>query len=497
VIEIPHQRRAAYLRTCRILGAISTILAVLYLKWLLFDARPDNLPLYWLLVAAEVFNVAQAMGFWYTISTQKWSEPPVPDFEAGSGSVDIFVTVMGEPAAIVERTLGAAVAIRHPRKHVHLLDDGASDEMRALAARYGAHYVSRTNRQGAKAGSLNNALRQTFGEYVAIFDADQAARPDFLEATLGAFTDHDVAFVQTPQVYRNRDSNRVAAGAHDQQALFYGPILRGKNGVGAVFSCGTNVVYRRRAIEVIGGIPEDSITEDLRGSLRLLEHGFRSVYVSRVLADGLGPLDVGSYFNQQFRWGRGGLEILLRRRPFSRGMTLRQAIQYGLGFVYWFTGLAYLGYLVLPIAYLTAGLRPVQVPNDYPVHFLPYALMALATIVYASDYKLRFDALWFTLASFPVQAKALLSVFSHRTAGFVVTPKTGGSRSLRPVLVHVVVMVVLTIAAVYGLVTLGPEPSVVNNVAWVVAHLVILQGFVRLALRPHRPLHSTEEGDLE
>jgi len=494
VIEVPRERRVAYLRMCRILALVSTVLAALYLKWLLVDARPENHYLYWLLVAAEVFNIAQAAGFWYTISVQRWTEPLAPDFSRGSGTVDVFVTVLGEPADIVERTVEAAVAMHHPRMRVHVLDDGRSPEMRAIAERHGAGYITRSDLEGAKAGNINHALGLTRGTFVAVFDADQVPHPDFLEATLGAFEDRKLAFVQTPQVYRNRDGNRVAEGAHDQQGLFYGPIMRGKDGSGAVFSCGTNVVYRRSAIEAIGGLPEDSITEDLRASLLLLERGFTSVYVPKVLADGLGPLDVQSYFSQQLRWGRGGLEILFKRRPFSRRMRLRQAVQYALGFMYWFTGWAYLAYLVLPTAYLTAGLRPVQVPNDYPVHFLPYALAALATIIYASDFRVRFDALWFTLASFPVHVRALFATFFGRRARFVVTPKRQGGVTLRPVRTLIVVAVMLAGAVAYGLVRFEPVPSTVNNVAWAIAHLVILLGFVRLALRPHKPLHISHAG---
>jgi len=490
VIEIPRERRAAYLRMCRILAIASTVLAAMYLKWLLFDARPENHYLYWLLVVAEVFNIAQAAGFWYTISVQRWTEPVAPDFSRTTETVDVFVTVLGEPPEIVERTVAAAVAMRHPRKRVHVLDDGRSDEVRAIADRLGAHYVTRSGLTGAKAGNLNHALALTDGSLFAVFDADQVPHADFLESTVAAFDDERLAFVQTPQVYRNRDANRVAEGAHDQQGLFYGPIMRGKDGSGAVFSCGTNVVYRRSAVEAIGGVPEDSITEDLRASLLLLERGFTSAYVPRVLADGLGPLDVRSYFSQQLRWGRGGLEILFKRRPFTRRMRAGQALQYALGFMYWFTGWAYLAYLVLPTAYLTAGLRPVQVPNDYPVHFLPYALAALATLIYASDFHVRFDALWFTLASFPVHARALFSTFFGRRARFVVTPKREGRVTLRPVVPLLIAATALAAASGYGLVRFGAVPSTVNNVAWAIAHIVVLSGFVRLSLRPHKPMHA-------
>lgn len=490
MIEIPRERRRAYLRNCRILAVVSTVFAALYLKWLLLDAKPENLWLYWLLVAAEVFNIVQAAGFWYTISTQKWSEPPPLDSARMTQVVDVFVTVKGEPADIVEPTIAAAMAIRHPRANVWVLDDGASPAIRSLAQKYSAGYIARDGSSGAKAGNVNHALSVTQGALFAIFDADQVPHPDFLEATLGAFEDPGIAFVQTPQVYRNRDSNRVASGAHDQQGLFYGPILRGKNGVGAVFCCGTNVVFRRSAIEAIGGIPEDSITEDLRTSLLLLKTGYRSMYVSRILADGLGPLDVGSYFNQQYRWGRGGLDILFRRRPFSARMSVAQVLQYSLGFWYWFTGLAYLSYLVMPVAFLAGGVRPIEVPNDYPVHFLPYVLTALATLVYATDFTVTFAALWFTLASFPVQIKALFATAGGGSARFVVTPKSSTRVSLRPIWPLTLTIAVLLSAAVFGLVRFGAQPSVVNNVAWIIAHIVILSGFVWFTFYPGRPTHS-------
>lgn len=483
---IAPERRRSYLRTCRILAVLSSAAALLYLKWLFFDARPENIVLFYLLVVAEVFNIAQAAGFWFTIWRQRWTEPPVPDFASSGETVDIFITVAGEPAEIVERTLHGALGIRHPRASVWLLDDGHAPEIEAMAARHGAGYLTRPDRRGAKAGNVNEAMKRTTGDFIVIFDADHVPYPEFLERTMGAFDGARVSFVQTPQYYANRTTDRVAAGAYEQQELFYGPIMRGRNALGAVFSCGTNVVFRRAALDDVGGMPEDSITEDMRVSLQLLRRGWRSEYVPVVLAQGLGPVDVSGYFGQQLRWARGGLEILFRRRPFFAGIRLGTALEYGFSFMYWFTGLAYAAYLVLPVAYLVFGLRPVQAPNQYPVYFLPYIFSTLVTLAYASDFTVTFRALWFTLASFPVHLWALASALTGRAARFVVTPKTAGAATLRPVLVHVVVMLVLAAAAVAGSAMRGLTPAVLNNVAFAMGHLLIVQGFVRYALRPER-----------
>ncbi len=481
---IAPERRATYLRTCRVLATLSGIAAIAYLLWLLFVARPDNTALFLMLLTAETFSLAQAAGFWYTIWDQKWTEPDVPDFSRTTETVDVFITVYGEPVEIVCKTLEAAMRIRHPRLSVWLLDDGPSTDIRALANIHGAGYLTRPDRRGAKAGNMNEALKRTNGDYVLILDADHVPEPEFLEKTLGGFQDDKVAFVQTPQYYQNRLTNRVSAGAHEQQGLFYGPILRGKNARGAVFSCGTNVVFRRSALAAVGNMPEDSITEDLRVSLILSQAGYTALYVPTVLAYGMGPLDVGGYFSQQARWARGGLEILFKRHPYFRGITPGQAIQYSLGFLYWFTGFAYATYLVLPVAYLVFGLRPVQVPNQYPVFFVPYFVLTLVTLGYASDFRMTYRAVWFTLASFPAFIAAFASSIFGRTARFVVTSKERSSRSLRPVRVQIITIVVLVLSAVYGMVREGTGPSVMNNVAFALGHVLILQGFVRYARNP-------------
>lgn len=485
MIEVSRSRRAGYLRNCRLLVLTCLLTGGFYLWWLLVDARAANPILFRVLIGAELFNITQAAGFWYTIWIQRFTDPPDADFARSSEWVDAFVTVAGEPADIVELTVRSVAAMRHPRLTLWILDDGKSPEVAAIAARYGAMYLTRPDRRGAKAGNINNALTHAGGDFVVIFDADHAPVPSFLERTMALFDDESVAFVQTPQAYRNRDVNRVAAGAHEQQAIFYGPILRGKDAVGAVFSCGTNVVFRRKALDQIDGIPEDSITEDLRISLVLLRHRWTSRYVPEILAHGLGPVDVGSYFKQQLRWARGGLEILFRHKPFYAKMGMGRAIQYGLSFLYWFTGWAYLGYVILPLCFLFLGLRPVQVPNEYPIHFLPYVFATLLTMVYASGFTITFRALWFTLASFPVHVAALFASLFGRASRFVVTPKVIGRRSFGAVWPQIGLLAALLAAIPVGILTRGGiTPSVINNVAFALGHILILSGFVILAVDP-------------
>ena len=287
-----------------VMALICAGLAVWYLSWLLGGAHVGTPALFGLLIAAETFNLIQAVGFWWTCSHQRMRPGRAP---TGSEAVDVLIPVYDEPVDIVEPTVAAASALPGADVRVWLLDDGKSPEMKSLAERYRVGYITRADNAGAKAGNLNHAMGLTDAPYVAILDCDHVPRPGFLDRTLGHLEDFGVAFVQTPQYYANGDTGPIASAAAAQQNLFFGPIARGKDGLDAIFCCGTNVVFRRTALEEVGGFSEDSVTEDFELSVRLHEAGWKSVYVSEVLACGLGPEDMASYVSQQQRWARGCL----------------------------------------------------------------------------------------------------------------------------------------------------------------------------------------------
>ncbi len=460
--------------------------AIYYFSWLLSLGRADAIVLFAILVVAELFNMVQAIGYWVTVWKQKWPDWESADFEDTRESVDIYITVCGEPEWIVERTISAAKDVSHPRKNIYILDDTQDDRMQPMADRLGVIRITRPDRIHAKAGNVNHALGVTDGDFIVILDADHAPAETFLERTLGAFVHHRTAIVQTPQVYVNTESNSVAAAAHEQQALFYEPILRGKYGHGAVFSCGTNVIFRRTALNEIGGLATDSITEDLSTSMELQQRGWDAAYCPEVLAEGLGPEDISSYSGQQMRWARGSLPVLLKKGIFGRGLTISQRVQYFFSFIYWFTGLSYLLYLTVLLGGLFTGERPFVGILEYPAHFLPYFILTMMTLGYSARGRFSFAAVRITLCTFWVHLRAILSVLIGERLGFVVTPKQASGRSqLRLAAPHMVLFALLCAGITYSLVAMN-TPSGVSNVALAVGHLAILGGYIRMSHNPAR-----------
>jgi cellulose synthase (UDP-forming) len=452
-----------------------------YFAWLLQPGRVGNPVLYALLVAAELFNLVQAFGFWWTCFNAR-SRRRVPELETRP-EVDVFIPVYDEPVEVVAATVVAATRIRGGEVRVWLLDDGDSPEMEALASRVGAGYLAREEHEGAKAGNINHALGYTEAPYVVVFDCDHVADPAFLEQTLGHFADAAVAFVQTPQYYANHGRGAIPGAAWAQQALFFGPIARGKDALGAMFCCGTNVVFRRDALLSVGGFPTESITEDFDLSIRLHERGWRSVYVDRVLAHGLGPEDMASYVSQQLRWARGCLSSIphvLRAR-----LPLRVRVQYLLSTMYFLSGWTLAIYMLLPVVRIVGGAQPLAVASaaQFLIHFAPYYAVALATVALAGAGSYTFAAFALGAASFWVHVVAGVRALLRRPGRFVVTAKEGrGSWQPRAVVPALAVCAGMVGASVYGLAS-RPGPGTFNSIAFAALHATVLMTGASGALR--------------
>jgi cellulose synthase (UDP-forming) len=457
----------------RVLIGICAVASLWYFAWLLQPGRVGNPVLYGLLVLAELFNLVQAAGFWWTCAHRR-PGPPVARESTRQWDVDIFIPVYNEPVEVVEPVVRAAVALRGARVRVALLDDGKSPEMQMLARRHGAAYLRRPSNRGAKAGNINDALPRTDAALVAVLDCDHVPGPRFLEATVGHFVGDDVAFVQTPQYYANAAGNTTAAAAWSQQALFFGSIATGKAGLNAMFCCGTNVIFRRTALEATGGFPEASVTEDFELSIRLHSAGWRSVYVPEVLVQGLGPEDVPSYISQQLRWSRGcisAIPAVLRAR-----LPLRTRLQYLLSASYFLYGWTLIVYLLMPLLRITFGVQPLASTSaaDFLMHFAPYFILSIVSVARAGFGAYTFAAFALAAANFWIGIMSTVRAMFRRPAAFVVTPKRGdGGWQPRVVAPALTAAGLLTAVSLWGLVH-DPTPGVLNGVAFATIHAVIL-----------------------
>ena len=470
-------------------------LAIIYTLFISFAFEHGNWYLFAALLATELFHLLQIIGYCWTV----WQRDTARAFDpAFSAPVDVFITVCGEPVDIVRETARAAQAMSYPgRFRVYLLNDGlvaGKDDWRdieELADELGITCITRVTPGGAKAGNINHALSRTDSPFFVVFDADHVPHADFLTEVMGYFVADDMGFVQTPQFYANQNHNRITRVAWDQQTLFFGPIMSGKSRLDSAFMCGTNMAVRRSAIADAGGMCEFNIAEDFLTSLFMHERGWKSVYVPKVLAQGLAPDDFLNYYKQQFRWTRGSLEVIFKYNPLLRhGLSTRQKLQYLLSASYYLSGSVILLDALLPIVFLLTGETPIVTSTmTLAMVFVPYMWINLYVLQRTSNFAYSYQAIAFSLSAWWLQITAMAAVLANRKTSFAVTSKSvsDGARPnfLRLVVPQLVYAAVAAVALMVGATREGASPSLMANVAWLTVHLAIAVPFI-VAASPSR-----------
>ncbi len=484
------------------------IMAIVYYIWWLNFANISNPWAYGLLFFGESYHVLMSCLFWFTVWPKRrgvLSKPSQYSFRY-QPSVDVFITVANEPLSLIRQTAIAAKKMDYQNKLIYFLNDGYVagrkdwEQVEILAQELDILCITRKTPGGAKAGNINNALRHTNGEIVAIFDADMAPFPNFLGRLIPYFSKQEIGFVQSPQYYENHEKNDVTRASWEQQELFYGPIMRGKDSYDSAFICGTNVAIRRSALELVGGMVEDSITEDFLTSIFIHQKGYKSIYIPEVLATGLAPEDLLSYYKQQRRWARGSLEVLFKHNPFfKRGLSMNQRLQYLSSALYYLNGLIILIDMGMPLIFLFAGIKPVTSSTiNFAFYFIPFMFLNLLTLYLVSGKNITFRAFAFSQSSFTLQLSALISAITGQKDAFTITSKkalTGNFAYLA--YPHIAYAILVAISIVVALFREGPNPSVVTNIAWAFFNIVLYYPFIKASIASEKKESPANNAQLE
>lgn len=282
-------------------------------------------------------------------------------------SVDIFICTLNEDPDMLSTTISACKNINYPNFKVYVLDDGRRKEIKDLTEMLECNYITRETNKGYKAGNINNALSQTNGEIVVIFDADHMPASTFLRETVYNFIDEQVALVQTPQHFCNPDAFQknleLPEFLDNEQDMFYRVIEPSLNEFDSVFCGGTNILIRRKYLETVGNFPEDTITEDSLLGLEFHAKGYKVIYYNRPIAIGLAASSFEEYIKQRCRWAKGNIQIITHPKNWKYYLKLKpaQAFFYLSGVLYFFTPITRIIYLIAPVLFLFFDISPLLI----------------------------------------------------------------------------------------------------------------------------------------
>jgi cellulose synthase/poly-beta-1,6-N-acetylglucosamine synthase-like glycosyltransferase len=316
--------------------------------------------------------------------------------------VALHVPCHEEPPELVEETLWALSQLDYPRDayRVFVVDNNTREPevwepLEALCDQLGYTFLHLEDWPGFKSGALNYALAMTPPEFeiIGVVDADYHVEPDYLRDLVPYFANDNVAFVQTPQDYRDYrpESTLYQRACYHSYRYFFDLSMPSRNERNAIIFGGTMGLIRADALRAIGGWDEWCITEDAEASLRLLMRGYEGHFVNQSYGRGLMPLEFDALKRQRFRWCFGGIQILRKhwaallpwiRRPRNRqqweapGLTGAQRYHYLLGGLQWYGDTLTFGFTTILLC--TGFLRMLGHPLRMPLLGGPLLLLPLA-----------------------------------------------------------------------------------------------------------------------
>jgi len=434
------------------------------------------------------------LGYMQTAWPLKRIPVPMPNDEKLWPHVDVLIPTYNEPLSLVRYTTLAAHNIDYPpeKLHVYILDDGTREDFREFAKGAGVGYITRVEHKHAKAGNINHALTTMNSEYVSIFDCDHVPTRSFLQMTLGwMLVDPNLAMLQTPHHFYSPDPFERNLLQYktipNEAALFYGIIQDGNDFWNATFFCGSCALIRRSALDAVGGIATETVTEDAHTSLRMQKLGYNTAYINIPQAAGLATETLAAHIGQRIRWARGMIQIFRTDNPLmARGMKFTQRLCYLNAMIHFLYAVPRLVFLGAPLVYILLGRTIIP---GYWLAILAYAIphLILSSLTNSRIQGRHRHSFWneiyeSVLAPY-ILAPTLLALINPKLGKFNVTDKGStlsqthfDSKIATPTRWMLFINVVGLLVAPYRLlVTDSRHPgTVIMNLVWILFNIVIL-----------------------
>ena len=231
-------------------------------------------------------------------------------------SVSLIVPARNEEK-VVGKCIKSLLDLRYPKDKLEIIAaiDGSSDKTFEICKSFGRRIrVIKSSPKSCKGDALNNVLPKTKGEIIGIYDADCIVDRNCLRKVVKHFSDKKVAGVCGNLKSHNKDQSIIAKSLA-LETNFISFIEYFLNGLGAnTHFFGKNMFIRKDALMKVGGFDTQTLVEDIEMSLKMKEHGYKTVFEPDAIAWNEEPPSFKSFFKQRIRWARGSIRMLKYKR---------------------------------------------------------------------------------------------------------------------------------------------------------------------------------------
>ncbi len=440
--------------TKKIIYYIMFISTLIYISWRLIFTLPIefgilSLTLGILFICIEIWDTIDFFIHFINILLAKNTNIKTPKDIKNTKypNIDILIATYNEDISLLEKTINGCLNLNYPDKkklHIYICDDGNRKAVKNLAEEMNINYISRTNRNNAKAGNYNNALSKIKSKYIVTLDADMIPMEDFLTSTIKYFFNNEkVGFVQTPQSFYNPDIYQSRLNLSQtipfEQHFFYHDLQLTKNNINSAIYCGTNTIFFRKALDDVNGFAIGTISEDIATGMLIENKGYKCIALDDVKASGYSVDDLSGFLKQRSRWARGCIQILKKYKIFScKGLNIKQKLEYLSCISYWFFGVKRLTYLIIPILFSVFNIVVIDCNIiTFLIIWLPMYILKrfVLDLLYNNKRSSTWSKIYETILAPVLAFEVLVELIGFKKITFDVSPKKNNNKDLKEKLI--------------------------------------------------------------
>ena len=349
-------------------------------------------------------------------------------------SLSVLIPAYNEEKTIL-KTLDAVLKSEYPREkfEVIVINDGSTDSTEEKVKSYLRKYKELrlfSKENSGKADSMNQAVKIAKGDFVVIIDADSYPDKDSLIKMAKFFHDEEVGGVTGAAFVHNK--NKILEKCQALEYVLIAWTRRLLDFLDSVYvTPGSLSMFRKKALEEIGGFDKNVMTEDIEVAWNLMKHGWKTRMSPSSYVFTTAPSYIKPWWRQRIRWNIGGFQTLGKhwKLLFKKGHVMlgQFVIPFFMAHLFIsFSGFFVFSYVILRKLYewflftffsVSYDSQLVRLDDIYflPTVFTFFAIVLFLTFFISSIYafrtmkrsqiKLRIDFVVYTLfylAAFPI-----------------------------------------------------------------------------------------------
>jgi cellulose synthase/poly-beta-1,6-N-acetylglucosamine synthase-like glycosyltransferase len=273
-----------------------------------------------LLMVNQILVVA---GYVYYIKVTKSPEKALSRYPY----ISILVPAHNE-AKVIVKTVESLLDLNYPnnRYEIIVINDNSSDNSKDLLEDMQQRYKGRALRVintdkitggKGKSNALNIGYKQSTGDYIVVYDADNTPERDALRYLVAEIeNDDELAVVIGKFRTRNRDVNLLTRFINIETLSFQWMAQAGRWQLFNLCTIpGTNFIIRRDVIDKIGGWDINAVAEDTELSFRIYAMGYKIKFMPLSVTWEQEPQTLKVWFKQRVRWVKGNVYVLVKHLP--------------------------------------------------------------------------------------------------------------------------------------------------------------------------------------